>query len=61
MKYLLVLLFCTSCILVARPQDIVPEPYCQPVHQDVLLCRDGHYGDLWRCVYHGGRWRCTKV
>jgi hypothetical protein len=59
LKTLLLSLSLSSCVLVAPPP--VPRPYCQPLHPDVLMCRDGHYGHLWRCVYEFGRWRCRRA
>lgn len=55
----LILVFLTSCVLTARPIDIIePLPiYCQPLSIDVQRCRDAN-GEPWRCIFANGRWDC---
>lgn len=58
MKYALLMLL-AGCMLTVQPIDLVHPgpPYCEPVTQDWLKCRDASMRE-WDCRVRAGVWEC---
>lgn len=63
MKYILALLL-SACGTyyppLGEPAFIHRDVYCEPVHQDLMLCREDN-GTTHRCVVEAGNWECRTV